>query len=72
MNYKDKFVGMNVNGYCEGYFGHSYGERIVIASGENWVVTKKESGDIEFARFWSPDMMGEVIKSWNRQYEELD
>ncbi len=70
MNYKDKFVGLNVNGYCEGYFGSSYGERIVIASGENWIVTKGSVEGNEFAKFSDASKMEQLIKKWNEQYEE--
>jgi hypothetical protein len=65
MNYKDKFVGIKIFGYCNGYFGRdSYDDKIIIASGEDWIVAKSEEGLNEFASFDNPTEMWEQIEKW--------
>lgn len=70
MNYKDKFVGIKILGFCNGYFGRdSYNNKIIIASGDDWVVTKDNYGMSEFASFGNEDDMEELITSWNKEEE---
>lgn len=41
--------GMGVNGFCAGAFGRdSYENRIVEATGPDWIVTRDENGEAEF------------------------
>lgn len=71
MNYKDKFVGIKIFGYCNGYFGRdSYDDKIIIASGEDWIVAKNNRGQSEFASFDSTDEMWKLIDEW--RFEEVD
>jgi hypothetical protein len=66
MNYKDKFVGIKIYGFCNGYFGRdSYDDKLIIASGEDWIVAKNESGVNEFASFESVDEMQTLIEKWS-------
>lgn len=66
MNYKDKFVGIKIYGFCGGAFGRdSYDDKIIIASGENWIVAKNEKGQNEFASFDDIEYMEEEIKEWS-------
>jgi len=66
MNYKDKFVGTTIYGFCNGYFGRdSYDDKVIIASGENWIVGKTQYGYVEFASFDDGEEMEELIASWS-------
>ncbi|MGP0689889.1 hypothetical protein ACW5UC_25440 [Priestia aryabhattai] len=72
-NYKDKFVGIKIYGFCNGYFGRdSYDDKIIIASGENWIVAKSEhEGDLpEFATFDDAEEMQEMIEKWKIDEDE--
>uniref|UniRef100_A0AAU8EHD8 Phage protein n=1 Tax=Bacillus phage Jabberwock TaxID=3163548 RepID=A0AAU8EHD8_9CAUD len=70
MNYKDKFVGIKIHGFCNGYFGRdSYDDKIIIASGENWIVAKCERGINWFSDI-EADEMEELIQKWNKGNEE--
>lgn len=65
MNYKDKFVGIKLYGFCNGFFGRdSYSNKIIIASGESWIVTKNEDEEVEFAEFGVDDSIEELLKDW--------
>lgn len=66
IHYKDKFVGIRIYGYCDGYFGRdSYGEKVIIASGEDWVVANDWLNNNEFASFEDSDDMEELIQDWS-------
>lgn len=68
MNYKDKFVGIKIFGFCNGYFGRdAYADKIIIASGENWIVGRTDDGLNEFASFDSEDDMEQLITEWSTQ-----
>lgn len=70
MNYKDKFVGIRIYGFCNGYFGRdSYDNKIIIASGEDWIVAQTEEGLNDFASFEKPDDMELLIKEWSVKEE---
>ncbi|QFR56295.1 hypothetical protein PPK15_gp82 [Bacillus phage 000TH010] len=73
-NWKDKFVGTKIYGYNNGYFGRlaSHDAKIIIASGENWVVALEEFTDDEplFASFNSAEEMEELIKEWMEEDKE--
>lgn len=71
MNYKDKFVGIKIYGFCNGFFGRdSYDDKIVIASGEDWVVGKTvREGINEFAQFDDPEEMEDLIGRWTEEEE---
>jgi hypothetical protein len=65
MHYKDKFVGIKLYGYCEGYFGDSYKDKIIIASGENWIVAKDDR-EPWFAEIDAEEMESK-IEEWNKE-----
>lgn len=68
VNYKDKFVGIKIYGFCNGYFGRdSYDDKIIIASGEDWIVAKSEYGRNEFASFDDVKEMNEYIEEWSTE-----
>lgn len=70
MIYKDKFVGINIYGFCNGYFGRdSYSDKMIIASGQNWIVAKGYEGRAEFASFDSHDDMEALIQEWSTEEE---
>jgi hypothetical protein len=63
MHYKDKFVGIQIYGFCNGYFGRdSYNDKVIIASGEDWIVGKSRCDGVEFAKFDDPKENGRVHK----------
>lgn len=66
MHYKDKFTGIQIYGFCNGYFGSdSYSDKVIIASGEDWIVGKSRCDGVEFAKFDDPKEMEECIKGWS-------
>lgn len=68
MNYKDKFVGINIYGFCNGYFGRdSYTDKAIIASGQDWIVAINQRGETEFASFDPGDDMEELITEWSTE-----
>lgn len=70
MNYKDKFVGIQIYGFCNGYFGRdSYSDKIIIASGTNWIVGKSDDGSNEFASFDNEEEMENLIGKWGIEEE---
>lgn len=40
--------GDTLYGFCAGYFGHAYGDKVVVAVGRDWVVART-GGDPIFA-----------------------
>jgi hypothetical protein len=63
---KDRYVGVSIYGFCNGYFGRdSYSDKIIIASGEDWIVAKNAEGVAEFASFEDGEEMDELIINWN-------
>jgi hypothetical protein len=68
MDYKDKFVGIKIFGFCNGFFGRdSYDDKIIIASGEDWIVAKNDRGQNEFATFDSTNEMWTMIDRWRNE-----
>jgi len=71
MNYKDKFVGIKVYGYCDGFFGcYAYEDKTIIASGENWVVAKDDNDSVVFASFDTPSDMEASVEKWSVKEED--
>jgi hypothetical protein len=69
--WKDLFVGTEIFGFCNGFFGRdSYDDKIIIANGEDWIVTKDAKDIKEFATFENIDEMCQMINQW-RQKEEF-
>lgn len=72
MNYKDKFVGIRIFGFCNGYFGRdSYSDKTIIATGQNWIVGINQEGKNEFASFDDTDNMEELIKQWSTEDQDF-
>lgn len=70
MHEKDKFVGIQLFGFCNGFFGRdSYEDKIIIASGDDWLVAKNDNGISEFASFGSGDIMEELIADWKDDHQ---
>lgn len=68
MHYKDKFVGIKIYGFCNGYFGRdSYDDKVIVASGEDWIVAKNEKGHNEYATFDDPEEMDDLIEEWRTE-----
>lgn len=44
-------VGAVFNGYCNGFFGDSYGPKRVEAFGHDWIVARDERGVPQFCHF---------------------
>ncbi|ASR79899.1 hypothetical protein JANET_276 [Bacillus phage Janet] len=66
MHYKDKFVGIKINGFCNGYFGRDdYDDKIIIASGSDWIVALDDKGNNCFASFDDGEEMEENILKWS-------
>ncbi|MED3976090.1 hypothetical protein P4639_22090 [Priestia megaterium] len=71
-NYKDKYAGFKIYGFCNGYFGRdSYDDKTIIASGKDWIVAMNESDRPEFASFDSEEEMIEMVEAWTKEEEEL-
>lgn len=65
MNYKDKYVGLKIHGYGNGSFGRdSYLDKVVIASGEDWLVAKDDDGVNLFANFDDAEDMSHAVNDW--------
>lgn len=66
------FVGVKLNGYCEGYFdnggGYVYGKTIE-GFGKDWIVVRGEDNQVYLAEFDSTKEMLECISKW-RQDED--
>ena len=68
MGIKDDFVGVTLSGFCGGYFGSSsYGDKLIIANGDNWVVTYNEREGKRFASFPSREQMIEIIEEYSEE-----
>jgi hypothetical protein len=68
---KDRYVCVKIHGFCNGYFGRdSYSNKIIIASGENWIVAKAAEGQNEFASFANGEEMHELIVRWNTEGDD--
>lgn len=63
-------LGTKLYGYCNGFFhADYYGEKIVVAFGENWIVAIEEDGYPNFAYFegrWK-DKMLEFVEEWKKE-----
>lgn len=68
MNYKDKYVGIKILGFCNGFFGRDdYEDKVIIASGDDWLIAKDGEGETHFAHFnngWKEDME-RYIEEWS-------
>lgn len=68
MDMKDNFVGVKIFGFCNGYFGRdSYDDKMIIANGENWIVTKNDREQTEFASFDDTNEMKQMIGRWQTE-----
>ncbi|MFI8671965.1 hypothetical protein ACIGIJ_19100 [Bacillus paranthracis] len=69
VNYKDKFVGIKIYGFCNGYFGRDdYDDKVIIASGNDWIVGVDNQGINCFASFrGEEDSMEELIGKWSKE-----
>lgn len=71
MERKDKYVGIRLYGYCNGFFGlDSYEDKIIVASGDGRIVGKTvrdygRKDNFEFATFGENDNMEKMIKFWS-------
>lgn len=65
---KDKFVGITIYGFCDGFFGRdSYEDKKIIASGGDWVVAKGTDDITVFATFNNADDMEVLIAEWSKE-----
>lgn len=63
---KDEFVGTTLFGFCNGFFGRdSYEDKVIIASGSNWIVADSGSIHPEFASFGENENMAVYIHEWS-------
>lgn len=69
MHYKDKFVGIQLYGFCNGYFGDTYTDKIIIASGENWIVAK-DNKEPWFTEIDEGEMEN-LIEEWSKEEHDL-
>lgn len=64
----NNLVGKQIYGYCNGYFGRdSYGDKIIIMNGLNWVVATSSDSSPEIAYF---DDNEEMMNWFDRNSEE--
>ena len=72
MHYKDKFVGIHIGGFCDGYFGRDdYDLKIIIASGRNWIVAEGDDERPAFASFDDVDEMETLILKWSDEFQKI-
>lgn len=72
MHYKDKFVGIHIGGFCDGYFGRDdYDLKLILASGQNWIVAEGDAGRPAFASFDDPDQMETLILKWSDEFQKI-
>jgi hypothetical protein len=57
-------VGLMLYGYCDGYFGDSYGNKRVEAFGVDWIVAREEGGTAVFANIVGEWDMDTLISGW--------
>lgn len=58
---------MTLKGFCSGYFGSdSYGDKIVLAFGENWIVARETDGSkrVLLATFSSQHFRDKFVAEW--------
>lgn len=66
------FVGTTLYGYCEGYFGEWYEDKVIEAIGWDWLVVRgKCSGEVGFANFYNSEAMCHQINEWSRKPNDI-
>jgi hypothetical protein len=63
-------IGTKLYGYCNGYFGEDYTEKVIEAVGKDWLVVRNDDGKPLFGEFSSFDKLLALVKIWN--VEEYD
>jgi hypothetical protein len=63
-------IGTILYGYCDGFFGDSYGEKIIEAMGSDWVVVRTQFYGEFVPRFDSfedgyKEQMQELLEKWS-------
>lgn len=57
------YLGKRLIGYCNGFFGEDYDDKIVEAIGKNWIVVR--IGDkTKYTDFKNDKMMLKYLKRW--------
>jgi hypothetical protein len=60
-------IGEIFNGYCDGYFGRdSYGEKQVVAFGNNWIVLIENNNPI-MATFIDKEERDFQVERWRKE-----
>jgi len=66
-------IGKTLKGFCNGYFGRSYNDKIIEGEGKDWLVAR-EVNQIEkfnfnpkFAFFASKHEKNEMVKEWTKE-----
>lgn len=59
-------VGTVFSGYCNGFFGRdSYGDKKVLAFGDDWIAARAESDYVELANFADKKERDFYVERWN-------
>lgn len=57
------YLGKRLTGYCNGFFGEDYDDKIIEAIGKNWIVVR--IGDkTRYTDFKNEKMMLKYLKRW--------
>lgn len=63
-----ELVGVELYGYCNGYFGRdSYSDKVIEAAGKDWIVVRESNGTPNMATFESTKEMFRYIEEWSRE-----
>lgn len=64
------FVGMVIEGFCNGYFdGDYFSKKTIEAYGDDWVVVRREDGQPFFSSFGSAEYRDSLINDWMMENE---
>jgi len=60
------YLGFKLHGYCNGFFGENYDDKLIEAMGRNWIVVRigKET---KYADFKNDKMMLKYLKRWTNK-----
>ncbi len=66
------YVGMELYGRCNGYFGDSYPDKRIEAFGLDWIIAREYDGSVVVALFDSVDEMERMVSEWSVKPDEFE
>ncbi len=66
------YVGQMLYGYCNGYFGSSYGDKRIEAFGVDWMIAREDDGSVVYSLFDSLAEMEQMVEENSEDLSDFE